>query len=490
MDDDDGPDPLIGRTLGGKYRLDALIGQGGFGAVYRATQHPLGHTVAVKVLTRGELPGRSTVRGRFMREARTLTRLRDRSAVVLHDFGEDGGLLYMVQELVGGRTLTDALAAREGFTPRRIAAIGARVLDALDEAHALGIVHRDIKPENVMIVDERGGREGVRVLDFGIAKLLEADESDGVSTTRAVIGTPAYMAPEQALQREVGPATDLYSLGVVLYHLAVGRAPFTGNSAFEILRHHIETPPPQLDVVAEPLRGVIARALQKDPADRYGSAIEMRVALVAAGESMGDGRASLPPVGATTEVDPFAGTTDMTHGAIESPAAPDTTRAVEQPSRSRASWLPIGAAIFVSAAVAWLVIDRPDGPSPTPTATPAPATPAPAPPPPSPVDAPDAAPPTALYRARLSRRDHHNSRGAALATAADVVRQDRANVYRYGRRDFEDQLEDHFAERAARDAMLERLDIDPAVARQIMAGEPIIEVWPEGDRLRVRIVTE
>ncbi|MCB9550983.1 MAG: protein kinase [Myxococcales bacterium] len=268
-----------GRVLGGKYQLEEPIGRGGFGAVYRAIQAPVGREVAVKVTWHAVDDPR--LRARFLREARVLARITDPAVITLHDFGEEpDGLLYMVQALVVGRSLADVLDGGRRLDPARALAITIGVLRALEAAHALGVVHRDIKPDNIMLTADRDGREAVRVLDFGIAKLLEDD--DGYQTTRGqTVGTPPYMAPEQTRAKGIGPATDLYAAGVLLYRMLTGRLPYLADSHFETMMLHRKAPLPPMDGLPPPIAAALTTALQKKPEDRHPDAAAMRRALEA-----------------------------------------------------------------------------------------------------------------------------------------------------------------------------------------------------------------
>ena len=268
-----------GRVLGGKYRLDEVIGRGGFGAVYRAMQLPMGREVAVKVILHGIDDPR--LRARFLREARVLARLTDPAVITLYDYGEEpDGLLYMVQALVDGRSLAEVIDGGRRLEPARAVAIAIQVLHALEAAHRLMVVHRDIKPDNIMLTRGRSGLEAVRVLDFGIAKLLV--EGDGYETTRGhTVGTPAFMAPEQTRAKGVGPATDLYALGVVLYRLLCGELPFVAGSHHETMMMHRKAPLPAMTGWPAPLAAVVRTALAKKPEDRFADAAAMRQALEA-----------------------------------------------------------------------------------------------------------------------------------------------------------------------------------------------------------------
>lgn len=275
-------DKLIGRTLSGKYVVRDRIGRGGFGAVYRAVQEPVGREVAIKVILPERASGPGDIVARFFREARALAKLKARNAVTLYDYGEeDDGLLFMVQEFIDGRTLRSLLKAENrALDPARAIDLACQVLDALEEAHSLEIVHRDITPSNIMITEDAQGREVVKVLDFGLAKLRDpTHDEESLTRSGIAMGTPHYMAPEQILQREIDPRTDLYGLGIVLYLMLMGRPPFRGKIAYEVLKQQIKAPPPPMTGLPGPIEEAVRIALAKDPDQRYGSAAEMRAAL-------------------------------------------------------------------------------------------------------------------------------------------------------------------------------------------------------------------
>jgi len=275
---------MIGRVVAGRYRIVDLIGQGGMGSVYRAEHLALGRDVAVKMV-HDEVAGRPTVAERFRREAVILGKLRHERAVHIYDFGIDKGTLYIVMELVPGRTV-DMIVSQEGrFLPERVIAVGDAVCAVLETAHAEGIVHRDIKPSNIMLVP-RGDEERVKVLDFGMAALREEGQAR-LTHDGQIFGTPAYMSPEQAQGRTLDGRSDLYSLGCVLYELATGHPPFSEAGAMQLLMAHAyraPLPPRKLvgDSVPAGLEAVILRAMAKLPALRFPDARAMREALAAA----------------------------------------------------------------------------------------------------------------------------------------------------------------------------------------------------------------
>lgn len=264
-------DPHLGLTLADKYLVDSLLGRGGMGAVYRATHLELGEPLAVKFL-HGDLARSSNLRSRFRREAVALARLRHPGIVSVIDFGEHGEELYMVMELVRGLTLAE-LIENEMLPAVRIGNIFDRILQVLEVTHAQGIVHRDLKPHNVMVLDTPDHADHVKLLDFGLVH-LDSSTDPRLTETGSVQGTPVYMSPEQCRGREVGPAADIYSIGVTLFEVFSGRVPFIANETAALMAQHMFVEPPPLTdrVTGAPvsvgLQHVVSRALAKDPALR------------------------------------------------------------------------------------------------------------------------------------------------------------------------------------------------------------------------------
>ena len=260
------------------YRIGERLGAGGMGEVYRGEDTRLGRPVALKFLPAG-LKSDPESRARLLNEARAASMLRSPNIAVTYDIGEDGGADFIVMEYVDGELLSSRVA--QGPVPiREVLEIGMQVADALDEAHSRGIVHRDIKSANLM----RTSRGLVKVLDFGLAKIVSANAAGEVTRAQmtmagTVVGTVSYMAPEQALGRSVDHRSDLFSLGVVLFELVTGHMPFEGTSPTEIIDHILhETPPaPSRYTPGIPpaFDAVVARALEKEPAFRYQSAREL-----------------------------------------------------------------------------------------------------------------------------------------------------------------------------------------------------------------------
>ncbi len=254
----------------GEYEIRRCLGSGGFGHVYEALQPTIGKRVAVKVLSHRYSADERSL-SRFVTEARVAVELRHRNVVEIFSFGRlDDGRAYYVMELVEGTTLRALLDRRGVIAPATAIPILAGIAAGLDAVHVHGVVHRDLKPENVLLAEE----EGVlvpKLIDFGVAKLLEVDDDAHNTRDGALIGTPEYMSPEQCRGRKVDPRSDVYSLGVVAYEMLTGRVPFTGRDPLEVmLRHTSRRPrPPGLWPNAD---AAILAALAKQPGQRPASA--------------------------------------------------------------------------------------------------------------------------------------------------------------------------------------------------------------------------
>jgi serine/threonine-protein kinase len=274
----------VGSALG-SYELVAQLGAGAMGRVYRARHVRLGREVAIKVLN-PEYAARRDVVERFFREARVANEIDHAHIVEVTDFVEAPGVAYLVMELLEGKSLRDLASGRgEGYpSVARLLAILAQVCDALHAAHEKGVIHRDLKPDNVFVV-ERGGEDFAKVLDFGVAKL--ADPADHAATTAGMIlGTPHYMAPEQALGREVDRRADVWAAGVVLHELLAGTVPFTARSFVELAMAIRERPPAPLpertpgdERIPGDVAAIVTRCLEKRPADRFATMADLAEAL-------------------------------------------------------------------------------------------------------------------------------------------------------------------------------------------------------------------
>jgi serine/threonine-protein kinase len=304
--------PLLGATVGGRYRVIQLLASGGAGDVYLAESiaEPGSGRVALKVL-RAEHRRRVDLVQRFRREADAIACVRHPNVLALVDArglrpgepgyapeppveppGSEDGALYYVMELLVGLDLADTLAYSRTLGSPRAVRIACGAAAGLGAAHEAGVIHRDVKPENIFLVHAADGSEAVKLLDFGFAWMRGDDGETGarVSTPGTVVGTPEYMAPEQARGEPASPAADVYALGIVLYEMLAGSVPFTGSYP-AIARRHAEDPPPSIRaynpaaVLSAELEAIVARALAKHPHERFASMAELRRALAATPEA-------------------------------------------------------------------------------------------------------------------------------------------------------------------------------------------------------------
>ena len=269
-------DPLIGRTLDEKYRLDERLGTGGMGTVYRGTHLLIDRPVAIKLLNPRYVEDEAA-QIRFRREARAAGRLQHTNAVTVTDFGRTSdGFVYIVMELLEGRTLKDVLAHDAPLDTARAVSMMLQISAAVGAAHDAGVIHRDLKPGNIFVVQRTDAPPYIKVLDFGIAKLaadaLDDDDPQTLTQVGAMIGTPRYMSPEQCDGASLTPASDVYSLGIILYEMLTGTTPFTGSSPIAIAIKHSTMPPrsPREFVASIPpaLEEIILGALEKAPEAR------------------------------------------------------------------------------------------------------------------------------------------------------------------------------------------------------------------------------
>jgi len=289
---------LVGKALDGQYQIEALLGKGGMGAVYRARHILLGDRVAIKVLP-PEMRSNTEWLRRFQREGQAARRFRHPNAVTVYDLRTSGdGTIYLVMEYVEGNTLDAELKKRGRFSPAEAVAVLTPVMSVLNAAHAIGVVHRDLKPENIMIgKPSTGGEPVVKLLDLGIAKLREVAGSEKTGNTNLTVagqmlGTPYYMSPEQWGElphdgnSEIDGRADIYSLGVVLYELIAGKRPFSGLTLAELRKQHVSVTPAPLHEaapgVSESFSRAITRSIAKDRGERQSTAGELESELVAA----------------------------------------------------------------------------------------------------------------------------------------------------------------------------------------------------------------
>lgn len=369
----EGTEALLGRVLDGRYRIDAVLGTGGVGVVYRAEHTALARPVAIKVL-HGYFGDREDLRLRFEREAKVLSALAHPHIVAITDYGVTEGTPYLAMELLQGQTLGDLLRARAPLGPDVALDIARGILRGLAFAHARGVLHRDLKPANVFLQHLPDDPYHVKLLDFGLAKIIEAEEEgqvDELTLTRsgAVLGTPAYMSPEQASGDPVDARADVYSAGCVLFELFGGRPPFVADTRSELVRMHMLTPVHSLSEVlseGEPtpkLQALLERALRKDPRDRFADGGEMLAAVDALPR---------PPVEGSTGVmtrrsrDSGAlrrgsewseAPTQSSHSAARAPRSAGSSASRAPAEQSSLRWVALGAVVVglgLAAAGAWL----------------------------------------------------------------------------------------------------------------------------------------
>jgi serine/threonine-protein kinase len=267
-------DPMIGRTLDGRFRIIEIIGQGGMGAVYKAVHTQMDRICAIKLLAPVSTDRESAI-ARFRREAKLTSRIDSPNAVTIYDFGEaEPGLLYLAMEYVEGESLADLLARERFLAVDRAVSITNQIARALTAAHSLGIVHRDLKPANIMLTRKNGESEVVKVLDFGIAKSVIDDHADNLTQTGFILGTPTYMSPEQVMGEAVDSRSDVYSLSIIVYQMLSGRVPFEGDNMRTLMMKRLNSDPRPLREIApsvtEAIEHVIMSGLSRDP--------EMRIA--------------------------------------------------------------------------------------------------------------------------------------------------------------------------------------------------------------------
>ncbi|WP_308295498.1 serine/threonine-protein kinase [Streptomyces sp. MUM 178J] len=324
---------MNGRVVAGRYELSALIGQGGMGQVWTAYDGRLDRRVAVKLLRPDHMAAADAadeMRRRFVRECRVTAQVAHPGLVTVHDAGSDGDDLYLVMQYVDGADLADHLAEHEPYPWPWAVAVAAQLCAVLAAVHAVPIVHRDLKPRNVMVKPDGT----LTVLDLGVASVIDADTTR-LTHTGSPIGSPAYMAPEQAMGGAVGPYTDLYALGALLHELLSGSVPFAGSTALGVLHRHLyEAPVPVRNLrpeVPEPLEALVLRLLAKDPQHRPSGAQEVYESLAPLLPTRGAPVGPLDPM--RPFLRPYAPWPDRVDPRI-APAAPSTPPAPPTPSPS------------------------------------------------------------------------------------------------------------------------------------------------------------
>ncbi len=329
-------DPLIGATLSDRYVIEDCVGEGGMGRVYRARHSKLDRLFALKVLY-GDLAASAKMRSRFEREARTASKLEHPRLVSVVDFDiTEGGLLYLAMSYVEGRELAMVIEDEAPLESERIRRLIRQLCEGLAYAHDQGMVHRDFKGQNVL-VSGTGANERVHILDFGLAFMREGPESHRMTTQGVVMGTPAYMSPEQAMNQPLDHRTDLFSLGVLLYEMLAGTLPFLGTPV-EVARQNMAADPPPISrrvpglVVDAALESIAFRLMEKLPQDRFQSAHEVIAALDALAASGATTRSMpMPALSPRNAVD-TAGITQDIHVVINAldPLGSGATQGMEQ----------------------------------------------------------------------------------------------------------------------------------------------------------------
>src|SRR5712691_3589082 len=281
-------DPLLGRVINDRYKIIEQIGHGGMGRVYRALQAPLDRVVALKVLGAGHDRDPNFYK-RFFLEASVTAKLTHPNTITLYDYGRtQDGIFFIAMEYIAGRTLSQAMQQEGPLSQDRVVHIAQQICRSLREAHALGIIHRDLKPANVMLLRQHDDQDFVKVLDFGLVKFFSGDNPEGeITNAGTFMGSPHYIAPEQARNQGPDQRCDIYSLGVLLYQMLTGKVPFTAPNPVDIILKHLHeapVPPRELrpDLKTDPqLEAILLRCMAKERAERFQSMDELLAALKA-----------------------------------------------------------------------------------------------------------------------------------------------------------------------------------------------------------------
>jgi serine/threonine protein kinase len=285
----------VGAIIDRKYELLSLLGTGGMSAVYKARHAFMRNTVAVKLMHPRLLTDTQSIK-RFQQEARAASRLKHPNAITVYEFGISGGQPYLVMDYLEGLSCADLIKKEGKIDVERCLSIFIQACDALADAHERGIIHRDLKPSNIMIVKENGDDCVVKVVDFGIAKIVsEGGESLKLTNTGEVFGSPLYMSPEQCMGQTLDPRSDIYSMGCLMYEALTGKTPFTGKNVLETILKQTSEPPPGLGAVdgdvrvVQKLDAIVLKCLAKAPEQRYQSMNELKADLESAAQSAGTG---------------------------------------------------------------------------------------------------------------------------------------------------------------------------------------------------------
>jgi serine/threonine-protein kinase len=281
------PDPLVGQIINDRFKILSVIARGGMGRVYRAEQAPLGRVCAVKVL-QPNYTGDSDPEfyKRFFLEASVVSKLKHPNTITVYDYGQTAdGVYFMAMEYLEGRTLHRLIRDEGPLDPGRALRILVQVARSLREAHGQGVIHRDLKPANIYLITHDEDPDFVKVLDFGLVKNVDENDGEGLTKTGLFMGSPKYMAPEQIRGMRVTPATDVYALGVILYEMITGKAPFEDPNSANLLLAHVHEPVPAMATanplvsVPVPIEEIVLRCMAKNPEERFQSMDELIAAI-------------------------------------------------------------------------------------------------------------------------------------------------------------------------------------------------------------------
>ena len=327
-------DKLIGSVICDRFEIVDKLGQGGMGSVYRAFQRSVKREVAIKLINASFSRDRNAVR-RFEREARLASQLSHPNTVSVFDFGQtEDGQMFIAMELIKGRTLLELLEQDRVFSTARAVRMGSQICDALEAAHTLGIIHRDLKLDNVIVLDHPPGRDLLKVLDFGLAKMF-GEHSSGSASTPGVVGVPRYIAPEVATSGVTEPAADIYALGVMLGELTSGGPLWSTERLSELIPQKL-APAPAIALVPAELRRVVAALIDPDPSHRP-NASQARTLL----RNVADGSLTFPPI-------------DL-RATVQAPSA-ETAGRRRRRGRARWPWILLGGLLIAAAVVGLLLV--------------------------------------------------------------------------------------------------------------------------------------
>jgi serine/threonine protein kinase len=353
------PDPLLGRVIGGRFRVTALIAKGGMGKVYRAEQAPLGRICAIKVLNSGYAAEHDPeFHKRFFLEASVASKLTHPNTVTIFDYGRtEDDVYYMAMEYLEGHTLHRAIRESGHLPEERVVPIASQICRALREAHALGVIHRDLKPANIFLVKHGDEADFVKVLDFGLVKNVAEKEGEDLTQTGMFMGSPKYMSPEQIRGDRVDARTDVYALGIIMYEMLTGKVPFDRPSSVNILMAHVhDSPAPMRQAnprisVSRRLEETVAGCMEKNPDRRFGSMDDVLASLKRTTDA-----AAMPTISGleATERVPVSGSDSGRELRLDAPLSLRPTQSV-----SKAVWVAAATGALVLAGILGYVGMRP-----------------------------------------------------------------------------------------------------------------------------------